>query len=150
MNKTANIKTSNHVRKRILDLCIIFPISIVLLPLFLFLCLIYAITMIFLPKNRGQIIHKVTRKTKGRLFVIYKFRISRISFLKTKTLNPEMLEKIERLLSPEEKKWFWANPQYWIEDIGEEKTLFGSVLKKFYLDELPLVFNRLRGDMTFA
>ena len=150
MTNSPQIKTSNRISKRILDLCIIFPIFIVVFPLFLFLCLIYGITMIFLPKDRGPIIHKVFRKTKGRLFVIYKFRISRISFLNTKTLEPEMVEKIEQLLSPEEKKWFRANPQYWIEDFGEEKTLFGGVLKKFYLDELPQVFNVLKGDMTFV
>jgi lipopolysaccharide/colanic/teichoic acid biosynthesis glycosyltransferase len=150
MTNSPQIKTSNQISKRILDLCIIFPIFIVVLPLFLFLCLTYALTMIFQPKDRGPIIHKVFRKTKGRLFVIYKFRISRISFLNTKTLAPEMVEKIERLLSPEEKKWFRQNPQYWIEDFGEEKTLLGGLLKKFYLDELPQIFNILMGDMTFV
>ena len=150
VTNSTQIKTSNRVGKRILDLCIIFPIFVVAMPLFLSLCLIYAITMIFLPNDRGPIIHKVFRKTKGRLFVIYKFRISRVSFLEKKTLIPELKEKIESLLSPEEKKRFLKNPRYWIEDFGEEKTFFGAFLKKYYLDELPQVFNILKGDMTFV
>ena len=150
MTNFAKIKTSNRISKRFLDLCIIFPIFIVVLPLFLFLCLIYAITMMFSPNDRGPIIHKVFRKTKGRLFVIYKFRISRISFLQTKTLEPVIKEKIESLLDAKEKKWFLENPEYWHEDFGEDKTFFGGFLKKFYLDELPQVFNVLKGDMTFV
>jgi len=150
MTKPAKIKTSNRISKRILDLFIIFPIFVIVLPLFFILCLGCVITMIFFPKDRGPIIHKVFRKTKGRLFVIYKFRISRVSFLKTKTLEPGIKVKIESLLNPVEKKWFLQRPEYWHEDFGEEKTFFGGFLKKFYLDELPQVFNILKGDMTFV
>ncbi len=150
MTNSPQIKTSNRISKRILDICIVFPIFIIVLPLFVFLYLIYSITMIFSPNDRGPIIHKVFRKTKGRLFIIYKFRISRVSFLETKTLEPGMKKKIERLLSPEEKIWFLENPRYWHEDFGEDKIFLGGFLKKFYLDELPQVFNVLKGDMTFV
>lgn len=136
--------------KRIFDLIIIFPIFIVALPIFLILILKYAISMVFLPKDRGPIIHKVFRRTKGRLFLIYKFRVYRIDESKNKNLHKTTLLKIENSLTETDKKRFRENQRYWFEDRGKEKTFFGGLLKKFYLDELPQIVNIVKGDMTFV
>ncbi len=145
------IKTSVFRCKRILDLVITLPIFFVLIPLFLLLYIAYALSMIFNPEDRGPVFHRVFRKTKGRLFVIYKFRVSRVAFLRQKNFTPEIIKKIEDLLANEEElAWFRNNPQYWVEDTAGEKTRFGAFLKKFYLDELPQIFNIVKGDMSLV
>ena len=146
----APIKNSVQLSKRILDLILIIPIIVVLSPIFFLLSLGYAISTIIFPDDRGPIFHRNFRKTKGRLFIVYKFRISRSKYLKTLTLPPETIRKIESLLNDEEIISLRTHPEYHVEDGGMVKTHFGSFLKQFYLDELPQLINILKGDMTFV
>ncbi len=136
--------------KRFLDIVLIFPIMAALIPLFIIFILGYAVSMLLIPKDRGPIFHRVFRKTCGRIFLIYKFRVSRISKTDQKKFTPALLAQIEGLMTKDEIQRFRSFPQYWNEDQGMEKTLFGKFLKKFYMDELPQFFNILKGDMTFV
>lgn len=72
---------------------------------------------------RGQVIFKQVRPGKnGKLFVMYKFR----SMKNTKDANGMLL--------PDELR----------------KTKFGNALRKTSLDELPQLWNILKGDMSFV
>ncbi|OQX95667.1 hypothetical protein B6I21_04205 [candidate division KSB1 bacterium 4572_119] len=150
MTKTNAIPKSTKVCKRLLDLLFIVPTMIIVLPVLILLSIVYLITFIFIPDDRGPIFHRVFRKSQGRLFVIYKFRLSRFDWLKSQKLDDDTKSEIENLLNPEERSWFQNNPLYWFEDAGKAKTVFGSFLKKFYLDELPQMLNILKGDMTLV
>ena len=143
-------KKSIRICKRIFDLTLVIPISLFLLPFFLALLTGFAISTVVFPKDRGPIFHRNFRKTRGRLFIIYKFRVSRLSSLREIKLSPEMIKEIETHLKPEERSAFHAHPDYHVEDGGNVKTRFGAFLKKFYLDELPQLINILKGDMTFV
>ena len=106
--------------------------------------------MIFFPEDRGPIFHRNFRKTRGRLFLIYKFRISRISHLRNQRLSQHTIHRILSNLTPEEKNRFEKHPESHVEDGGTVKTRFGVFIKKFYLDEVPQLMNILKGDMTFV
>ena len=133
-----------------LDLSLVIPILILLSPVFLCLCAGYAASMIFFPEDRGSIFHRNFRKTRGRLFLIYKFRISRITHLRKQRLSRETIARIQSALTPEEKIRFEKHPEFHVEDSGAVKTRFGAFIKKIYLDELPQFINILLGDMTFV
>lgn len=146
----APIKKSVQIGKRILDLILIVPTLLILSPLLMLLSVGYAVSMIIFPDDRGPIFHRNFRKTEGRLFTIYKFRISRSNYLESLKLPPKTIRKIESLLSDEEIITFRAHPEHHVEDGGMDKTHFGRFLKQFYLDESPQLINILKGDMTFV
>jgi len=139
-----------HRYKRVLDLAVLIPLSSLLVPVFIVIITGYALSMLIYPKDRGPIFHRVFRKSCGRIFIIYKFRVSRVSSLPQKPFSPVLIAHIERLLTPEDRSYFQQHPEYWREDQGSEKTHFGQALKKFYMDELPQVINILIGEMTIV
>lgn len=67
-----------------------------------------------------------SRDTGGRLFTIYKFRTMRQA-------APDGVEK-----------------QVWAQEGDPRITRVGKVLRKFRLDELPQLFNVLKGDMNLV
>ena len=144
------MKQPSYYCKRILDLSLVMPVLIILSPVFLCLGAGYAVSMILFPEDRGPIFHRNFRKTRGRLFLIYKFRISRISHLRKQRLPQDTIDHILSNLSPEEKIRFETHPEFHVEDGGTVKTRFGAFIKKFYLDELPQLVNILKGEMTFV
>ena len=96
----STIPRSTKVCKRVFDLILITPFLIIVTPVLLLLSLGYMITFIFIPEDRGPIFHRVFRKSQGRLFVIYKFRLSRLNALRVQQMSDEMKQKIESLLFP--------------------------------------------------
>jgi len=128
----------------------VIPVLVFLSPALLILCAGYVVSMIFFPEDRGPILHRNFRKTRGRLFLIYKFRVSRISHLRKQRLPQDTIHRILSGLAPEEKIRFEKHPEFHVEDGGTVKTRFGAFIKKFYLDELPQLMNILKGDMTFV
>ncbi|MFZ5518364.1 MAG: sugar transferase [Candidatus Zhuqueibacterota bacterium] len=149
-NHHCNGMAAIHRFKRMLDLALLIPLLLLLIPLFIGIITGYALNMLFFPNDRGPIFHRVFRKTCGRIFIIFKFRVSRISPSHEKSFSPGLIAHIERLLSPEDRSYFQRHPEYWREDQGAEKTHFGQLLKKFYMDELPQVFNIFIGEMTIV
>ena len=83
------------------------------------------------PANRGRWLYRERRVSRGREFDLLKFR----------TLRRDVLERAEggeahaRLFEADEANLTWAGRR---------------VLKPWYLDELPQLFNVLRGDMSLV
>jgi len=82
------------------------------------------------PENRGAIFHQEARVSQGRVFAMYKFRVLRV---------PAM-EKARQEIGYDHVKLLERNP--------ENMTRVGRYLQRFYLDELPQLFNVLKGDMS--
>jgi lipopolysaccharide/colanic/teichoic acid biosynthesis glycosyltransferase len=106
--------------KRGLDLCLALLLGVALGPLLLLIALVVRLS------SRGPAIYSQCRVGQdGRLFTIYKFRT--------------MIDKCESLTGPR-----WCIP-------GDPRvTPVGAVLRKLHLDELPQLWNILRGDMSFV
>ncbi|OTP27627.1 sugar transferase [Enterococcus mundtii] len=104
--------------KRVIDILLSFVGIIILSPLYLILCIAIKLD------TRGPIIFKQKRVGKNRsYFYIFKFRTMKIDTPK---------EMPTHLLS---------NPEAYI-------TRVGKFLRKTSLDELPQLFNILKGDMS--
>ena len=150
VKKIDAIKPSIYRCKRVLDLGLVIPVLILLSPLFLCLYLAHLIFLALYPEDRGPFFHRNFRKTRGRMFTIYKFRVSRISYLEKQMLPKETADVVRSRLTTEEKNLFDKHPEYHVEDGGMEKTRLGQFFKKYYLDELPQLLNILKGDMSFV
>ncbi len=150
VHESGAIKNSVKRCKRALDLCLVIPLLILLSPLLLCLYIAHLIIGVWHPEDRGPFFHRNFRKTRGRMFSIYKFRVSRTAYLDRQKLTPETLGIIRSHLRPEERRIFDEHPEFHVEDGGMKKTRFGKFIKKYYLDELPQLLNIVKGDMSFV
>ena len=117
--------------KRCFDILISLLLIIILSPLFL--C-IYILIKVSSP---GKVIYKHKRYGyKGKIITIYKFR--------TMVENAETLEKKFNL---SQKKEYFENFKL-KNDFRIIKN--GKFLRKYCLDELPQLFNVLKGDMSLV
>ncbi len=96
------------------------------------LILICAFPVLFLAgllvklTSRGPILYRQERVGKGgRIFTLYKFRT--------------MIDNAEKYVGP-----VWASPD------DERVTPVGRILRQTRLDELPQIYNILRGDMSLV
>jgi len=106
----------------------LFDITVVLFLLPFVLPIMAMVTAAILVENRGRgpVLYRQTRVTEnGRLFPIYKFR--------------SMQSDAEH-----------DGVARWAVKNDARITRIGSVLRKYRLDELPQLFNILRGDMSFV
>lgn len=124
----------NRIVKRIFDLvCTVFG-SILLSPLLLGLTVLVAID------NRGSVIFAHQRVGKnGKLFPCYKFQ----------TMVPNAQEALERYLqeNPAARREWEANFKL---EHDPRVTKLGAFLRKTSLDELPQLWNVIRGDMSLV
>lgn len=115
----------NHFRrmwKRVFDVACV----LLLLPVVLPLAALSALAILIESRGREGVIYSQTRVSEnGRLFQIYKFRSMVIEAEK---------DGIAR----------------WAAKNDARVTRVGAMLRKFRLDELPQLFNVLRGDMSFV
>ncbi|MCB9802676.1 sugar transferase [Candidatus Nomurabacteria bacterium] len=119
------------VVKRIFDLMISFVLLVILLPIFIILAILIKL------ESKGSIFVGLERVgKKGEMFKIYKFR-SMISG--AHELKKEILAYNERKDGPLFK--MKNDPRI---------TKFGRYLRKFSLDELPQLFNVLKGEMSLV
>jgi sugar transferase (PEP-CTERM system associated) len=108
--------------KRTIDLIAV----LILLPLALPLMLLVSLAIIIESKGRGPILYSQTRvKQDGLLFKIYKFR--------------SMVTDAEK-----------DGVARWASKNDSRITKTGAILRKARLDELPQLFNVLKGDMSFV
>mgnify|MGYP000507316055 CR=1 FL=1 len=106
--------------KRILDIIVAISCLIIFSPLFLFCCIVIK------KEDGGSIFYKQERIGRfGKPFYIYKFR--------------------SMIVNAEE-----ADPQLYKKDIDPRLTKIGKTLRVHHLDELPQLWNVLRGDMSFV
>lgn len=106
--------------KRICDFLFSFILILVLIPAFLLIGIIIKIT------SRGPVLFKQRRIGKGKKeFYIYKYRTM---YLETpKNMPTHLLENPEKYITP-----------------------VGKILRKTSLDELPQLYNILKGEMSFV
>lgn len=128
------LEPANRILKRILELTILAAVLPVLLPLLLLLTLVVAVD------SRGPIFFRQRRVGRGgACFQIVKFR--------TMHLNAEeMLQS--RLDSDPSAAAEWGRHQKLRDD--PRLTRSGRILRRLSLDELPQVWNILRGEMSLV
>ena len=108
--------------KRMFDLTCV----LLLLPVVLPIAAISAIAVLAESRGRGDVIYRQTRVSEnGRHFQIYKFR--------------SMVTEAEK-----------DGVARWAAKNDTRITRVGGLLRKFRFDELPQLFNVLRGDMSFV
>lgn len=124
----------NRMYKRIFDLACVLLGGMVLLPF------IAIIAMMVAYDNKGQVIFAHRRIGKnGQEFPCYKFQ----------TMIPNAQEKLEEYLAanPDARKE-WEESFKLTDD--PRVTKLGSFLRKTSLDELPQLWNVIRGDMSLV
>lgn len=126
------VTTMTHVRqnywffalKRLFDVLISFVLLILFIPLFLFISFKLQQNIIYASQRVGK---------NGVLFTIYKFRSMVLNADKIKN---DLLEKNHR-----------EGPLFKIKN-DPRITKFGSFLRKTSIDELPQLWNVVKGDMS--
>lgn len=123
------VKQISYARaKRLLDIALAGAGIIVLSPIFFIVALMVRLT------SRGEVIFKQTRVGEGgRLFTCYKFRSMHVGAEQNKC-------KLEHLNEV-------SGPVFKIKN-DPRVTLVGRFIRKLSLDELPQLWNVLRGEMT--
>lgn len=122
--------TSYPTAKWILDKTASAGLLALLSPVFAFLFVAMGLGMLSRPRDRGPWIYRERRISRGREFELLKFR----------TLRRDVLERIDaeshaRMHEGDEDNLTWAGRR---------------LLKPWYLDELPQIWNVLRGDMSLV
>jgi lipopolysaccharide/colanic/teichoic acid biosynthesis glycosyltransferase len=121
---------SYPVVKRVLDESIAIVLLVVLSPVFAFLFVAMGLDMILRRDDRGPWLYRESRISRGREFGLLKFRTLRCDVLAGMTG-----ESHARLLEADTSNLTWAGRR---------------ILKPWYLDELPQLWNVLRGDMSLV
>ena len=104
---------------------------LVLLPIFMLIVLGMAVSMLLRPTDRGSLLYSEPRITRGRVFNLLKFRVLRQDIIAQ--MPPD--DKHARLYEADSSNLTWAGRYF---------------LKKWYFDELPQLFNILKGDMSLV
>lgn len=125
--------------KRILDIYIAGLMVVLLLPLFL------AIGIAIKMNSRGPIFFQQKRVGfKGKIFTMLKFRT-----MSAATPSGDHEKLIKQILGPVSKN-NRDNVQNYKTQIEIHITTVGKLLRKTSLDELPQLFNVLRGDLSLV
>jgi lipopolysaccharide/colanic/teichoic acid biosynthesis glycosyltransferase len=114
--------------KRAFDVVITSTLLIVLSPLAALALAAMAADMLVCTRDRGCFLYREQRISRGRTFDLLKFRTLRADVLATAAGHARLLEAEPRNLT-------WAGRR---------------ILKPWYLDELPQLWNVLRGDISLV
>jgi lipopolysaccharide/colanic/teichoic acid biosynthesis glycosyltransferase len=117
--------------KRVLDESIALALLVALSPVFAFLFVAVGLDMAFRREDRGPWLYRERRISRGREFDLLKFRTLRRDALAGMSGG----ESHVRLLEADESNLTWAGRR---------------ILKPWYLDELPQLWNVIRGDMSLV
>jgi lipopolysaccharide/colanic/teichoic acid biosynthesis glycosyltransferase len=116
--------------KRVLDESIAVVLLVVLSPVFVFLFVAVGLDLVLRREDRGPWLYRERRISRGREFDLVKFRT-----LRRDVLAGMRGESHVRLLEADESNLTWAGRR---------------ILKPWYLDELPQLWNVVRGDMSLV
>ena len=125
---------SNRAIKFIFDMVVTAVGTVLISPIFLALCICVAID------NKGRVIFAHQRVGRnGKLFPCYKFQ----------TMIPNAQQALEEYLNnnPKARKEWETN--FKLSD-DPRITRLGAILRKTSLDELPQIFNVLKGEMSLV
>jgi lipopolysaccharide/colanic/teichoic acid biosynthesis glycosyltransferase len=114
--------------KRLLDLVVAGALLLVLLPVVLVVVIAYLADLLVSSHDRGSLFYREPRISQGRTFGLLKFR----------TLRTDVLERSAghaRLLEADAANLTWLGRR---------------VLKPWYVDELPQLWNVLRGEISLV
>jgi len=114
--------------KRLLDLVGASVLLLLLSPIVLVVLTASALDALFAPQDRGSLLYRERRISRGRRFDLLKFRTLRADVLARATGHARLLEA-----DPANLTW-----------------LGRRVLKPWYLDEIPQLWNVLRGDISLV
>ena len=101
-------------------------------PVIVLLKFLFVIEGLVIPENKGPMFFSYNAVSQGKVFPKYKIRL-----IKTKYIEPEGAKLGDWL----------AYSNEWNE---ESRTYVGTLVKKFYLDEIPQFWNVLLGDMSIV
>lgn len=105
---------------------------IVASPIFIAILIAYFLDGIIHPEHKGSIFAPYIASTCGRKFNKYKFRLAKESLV-----DHEARKRGDYRAYPSQFK-------------PANLTRVGKFLKKYYLDELPQIFNIFKGDISFV
>jgi lipopolysaccharide/colanic/teichoic acid biosynthesis glycosyltransferase len=114
--------------KRALDLVVAGGLLLVLLPLLLVVLTAFALDVLLAPRDRGPLLYREPRISRGRIIGLLKFR----------TLRTDVLDRAAghaRLLEADAANLTWLGRR---------------LLKPWYLDEVPQLLNVLRGSISLV
>jgi lipopolysaccharide/colanic/teichoic acid biosynthesis glycosyltransferase len=116
--------------KRALDVAVSLVLLVLLAPVFVLLFVAMGVDMLRCSRDRGSWLYREKRISRGRAFELLKFRTLRRDALAgmDETAHARMLEADASNLT-------WAGRR---------------LLKPWYLDELPQLWNVVRGDMSLV
>jgi lipopolysaccharide/colanic/teichoic acid biosynthesis glycosyltransferase len=114
--------------KRVLDLVVAGAVLVVLLPVVLVVLVAFALDVLLSARDRGSLLYREPRISRGRTFGLLKFRTLRSDVLERSAGHARLLEA----------------------DAGNLTWLGRRVLKPWYVDELPQLWNVLRGDISLV
>jgi lipopolysaccharide/colanic/teichoic acid biosynthesis glycosyltransferase len=117
--------------KRLLDVSCATLLLLILTPVLVVVVAAMALDALLVPRDRGGLVYREPRISRGREFSLFKFR----------TLRREVLAEMRtarshaRLYEADPANLTWAGRR---------------VLKPWYVDELPQLLNVLRGDISLV
>ncbi|MFA6547410.1 MAG: sugar transferase [Candidatus Magasanikbacteria bacterium] len=128
MLQTINLPPS----KRIFDIAVSILLYLLFLPLILFIIIWIIIEQIFVKESRGSFLYSEKRVSQGKVFNFYKWRIFKMKAIAEALKNGRIIHTTDLQQNP------------------ENITYYGKFLKRIYMDELPQLWNVLKGDMTLV
>ena len=100
-------------------------------PVFIVVMLAMAVSMLLRPADRGAWFYRERRISRGREFNVLKFRV----------LREDVIAQMQR-----------ENGHAWLYESEKSNLTWAAryFIKKWYFDELPQLFNILKGDMSLV
>jgi lipopolysaccharide/colanic/teichoic acid biosynthesis glycosyltransferase len=117
--------------KRLLDVSCATILLLILTPVLLGVVVAMSLDLLLVRRDRGGFLYREPRISRGRSFSLLKFRTLRIEVLD----QMRAARSHARLYEADPANLTWAGRR---------------VLKPWYLDELPQLFNVLRGDISLV
>ncbi|MDO8509893.1 MAG: sugar transferase [bacterium] len=119
-------------QKRFFDIVVSLIFIIISLPLTFFILFWIFLEQILFFRSRGPLFYSETRISKGKEFKFYKWRIFKVGALKRALAEDGYVETAK------------------VQSDKNNLTYYGRFLKRIYMDEMPQLWNVLRGDMTLV